>query len=233
MLSRVHARADRLVGLSRGARCHIRAGAERAPMGIARYLGRVAAAALRRLQGARRERALRGLDQLAVLHSRRRISRAAARSRRERRARRRRDELARDEQPRRRAHGLSALAARGAGVRRRALRAAFRCRGAIAVRHAARDGRAPRVAHEGRRRRRRTGLRRLAERRSALDGVEHRDRRRRRRAGVHGRASPRSSSATSRRQTPGASRWTRRAGSSGRTATRSCAGNRPRVSGSE
>ena len=66
----------------------------------------------------------------------------------------------------------------------RALRAAGGCGGAIAVRHATGEGRAARVAFEGRRRGPRTGVRRLAERRSAVDGIEHRDRRGRRRAGI-------------------------------------------------
>ena len=96
-------------GVSGRARRDIRAGAQRDLVGVARHPERGAPAALRRLQGSRRERALGSLDQLAVFHSRRRISRAAARARREGRARRGRHELARDEQPRRRAHRAIAV----------------------------------------------------------------------------------------------------------------------------
>ena len=124
----------------------------------------------------------------------------------QRRARRRRHELARDEQSRRRAHGLSALATRGARGRRRAVRASRRCGCVVALRDPARERRAARVAHEGRHRRRRARVRRLAECRPALDGVEHRDRRRRQRTGIRAARGRRSSSATSRRRMPGASR---------------------------
>ena len=152
-------------------------------------------------------------------------------ARREGRARRRRHELARDEQPRRRAHGLSALAARDARGRRRALRAALRCRGACRLYVTPpTQSQPPRAAHESRRRRRRTRFRRLAERRSALDGAEYRDRRRRRQGRSSRRASRRSSSATFRRRTRGASRWTRKAGSRGRAPTKSCGGNPRRAS---